>query len=60
MLKGASFMPDKIEALLLTHDHYDHLDYPSIRKLKHRVTPRVGETVNINGRYPDEPWYDFS
>lgn len=29
-------MPE-IDVLLLTHDHYDHLDYPSIMKLKDRV-----------------------
>ncbi|MCY8234480.1 MBL fold metallo-hydrolase [Priestia endophytica] len=27
----------RIDAVLLTHDHYDHLDYPSIRKLKNKV-----------------------
>ncbi|WP_449621872.1 MBL fold metallo-hydrolase [Robertmurraya sp. Marseille-Q9965] len=26
-----------IDAVLLTHDHYDHLDYPSILKLKDKV-----------------------
>ncbi|MBM7702265.1 MBL fold metallo-hydrolase [Metabacillus iocasae] len=26
-----------IDAVLITHDHYDHLDYPSIRKLKSKV-----------------------
>ena len=34
---GVDEMPDMIEAVLLTHDHYDHLDYPTIRKLKSRV-----------------------
>lgn len=27
----------KIDAVLLSHDHYDHLDYASIRKLKGKV-----------------------
>lgn len=26
-----------IDAVFITHDHYDHLDYPSIRKLKNKV-----------------------
>ncbi|MCG3056155.1 MBL fold metallo-hydrolase, partial [Escherichia coli] len=26
-----------IDAVLLTHDHYDHLDYSSIKKLKCKV-----------------------
>lgn len=26
-----------IDAVLITHDHYDHLDYPSIRMLKSKV-----------------------
>lgn len=33
-------MPE-IDVLLLTHDHYDHLDYPSIRSLKSKVTQVV-------------------
>ena len=34
-----SFIDDfpEIDLLLLTHDHYDHLDYASIQKLKHKT-----------------------
>ncbi|MEH7255703.1 MBL fold metallo-hydrolase, partial [Neobacillus niacini] len=27
----------QIDAVFITHDHYDHLDYPSIVKLKDKV-----------------------
>jgi L-ascorbate metabolism protein UlaG (beta-lactamase superfamily) len=27
----------KIDAVFITHDHYDHLDYPSINRLKEKV-----------------------
>lgn len=35
---GVNDMPDTIEAMLLTHDHYDHLDHSTILRLKSRVT----------------------
>ncbi|SDD68190.1 L-ascorbate metabolism protein UlaG, beta-lactamase superfamily [Paenibacillus sp. UNCCL117] len=37
MLRVIDEMPP-IDAVFITHDHYDHLDYPSIRKLKGKVS----------------------
>jgi L-ascorbate metabolism protein UlaG (beta-lactamase superfamily) len=34
---GVEDMPETIEAVLLTHDHYDHLDYKTILELKTRT-----------------------
>jgi L-ascorbate metabolism protein UlaG (beta-lactamase superfamily) len=34
---GVNDMPATIETVLLTHDHYDHLDYKTILELKTRV-----------------------
>lgn len=39
-LYAADDMPD-IDYLLITHDHYDHLDYPSIKALQ----PKVREVI---------------
>ncbi|GGB00151.1 MBL fold metallo-hydrolase [Puia dinghuensis] len=36
-LYKAEDMPDTLEAILLTHDHYDHLDYKTILNLKDRT-----------------------
>lgn len=33
----ADDMPSDIDLLIITHDHYDHLDYDTIQKLKSRV-----------------------
>ncbi|WKK64599.1 MBL fold metallo-hydrolase [Lutimonas zeaxanthinifaciens] len=35
-LEIIDMLPD-LDAILLTHDHYDHLDFQSIRKLKQKV-----------------------
>ncbi|WZL88643.1 MBL fold metallo-hydrolase [Salinimicrobium sp. 3283s] len=41
---NAEDMP-KIDLLIITHDHYDHLDYPSIKKLE----PKIGRIVTSLG-----------
>lgn len=39
-LYSADDMPE-IDYLLITHDHYDHLDYPTIKKLR----PKIGHVI---------------
>ena len=34
---SAADMPDTIEVLVLTHDHWDHLDYTAMKELKDRI-----------------------
>lgn len=58
---------DNIDAILISHDHYDHLDYPSIQKLK-TVTKKffvplgVGAHLEKWGVDPDSieelDWWD--
>ncbi|MBL7738232.1 MAG: MBL fold metallo-hydrolase [Chitinophagaceae bacterium] len=38
-------MPD-IDLLILTHDHYDHLDHQTVLKLKHR-TKRIATSLGV-------------
>ena len=53
----ANDMPE-IDALLITHDHYDHLDYPTIRALKPKVR-RVIAGLGVGAHF--EAWgYDMS
>ncbi|WP_456274976.1 MBL fold metallo-hydrolase [Bacillus sp. AK031] len=56
-----------IDAVFITHDHYDHLDYPSIRKLREKVShffvPIGVSTHLINWGIPEEKitelnWWD--
>ncbi|SDO08818.1 L-ascorbate metabolism protein UlaG, beta-lactamase superfamily [Paenibacillus sp. yr247] len=56
-----------IDAVLLSHDHYDHLDYGSIMKLKHKVNKflvplGVGSHLIRWGVQPDKideyDWWD--
>ena len=37
---NAEYVPD-IDYLIITHDHWDHLDYPTIKELK----PRIGKVI---------------
>ena len=39
-LYSAQDLP-QIDVLLITHDHYDHLDYPTILAIDPLVTPRT-------------------
>lgn len=40
----------RVDAVLLSHDHYDHMDLPSLRALHARWAPRVVTTLGNAGR----------
>ena len=60
-----------VDLVLVSHDHYDHLDYPTIRELAKRdvpfvtslgvgaqlVMPRLGEPVEPAHTEAVEPWW---
>lgn len=46
-------MPDKIDYLVITHDHYDHLDYETVRQLKGK-TARVVCPLGVGAHF--ERW----
>jgi len=34
-------LPDDLDAILISHNHYDHLDYPSVQQLNKRYGERL-------------------
>jgi L-ascorbate metabolism protein UlaG (beta-lactamase superfamily) len=34
-------LPDDLDAILISHNHFDHLDYPSVRSLNERYGERL-------------------
>lgn len=60
-------LPDKIDIILLTHDHYDHLEYKTIIKIQKNVkmffVPLNVKKILINWGIPENKikefdWYD--
>jgi L-ascorbate metabolism protein UlaG (beta-lactamase superfamily) len=55
----ADDMPESIDLVIITHDHYDHLDYETIKRLKPRVkmfytSLGVGEHLEYWGVEPEK------
>ena len=56
---GVEMLPEKIDYLIISHDHYDHLDYDTVKKLKEMVGKvivplGVGEHFEYWGYSPDK------
>ncbi len=64
---GVDDMPPTLEAVLITHDHYDHLDYKTIIRLKDRTNrfyTALGVGAHLEswgvdpGRITELDWFD--
>jgi L-ascorbate metabolism protein UlaG (beta-lactamase superfamily) len=56
-------LPD-IDIVLLSHNHYDHLDIPTLRKLKNRFNPRIFTGLEVSNNMPGIPcnemdWWEY-
>ncbi|UJR33301.1 hypothetical protein I4U23_020751 [Adineta vaga] len=43
-------LPDNLEAIMISHNHYDHLDYPSVQSLNRRYGNRLTWFCGLGGR----------
>ncbi|CAF2698711.1 unnamed protein product [Rotaria sp. Silwood2] len=43
-------LPDKLEAIVISHNHFDHLDYPSVQSLHERYRNRLTWFCGKGGR----------
>ncbi len=63
----AEDLPDKIDIVLITHDHYDHLDYKTIKEIQTKVEKflvPLGNKAHLlkwgvpNSKVEEFDWYD--